>query len=191
MERLTRFPRAYAMRSEYVTVAVFNNDVDAAMARNYLETGGVRAFLADEETVAMAWELSNAVGGIKLQVKPADFNRAQFLLNQLPEDVRANFRPAHAQDTAFATRKTVEDVHADAIDENPKDQVVDRLFRVTVFGLLFWPLQFYALWLLLTLPTTDGIISPDRRWKVWAAAILNVPLISLLTLPLVCLARGF
>jgi hypothetical protein len=177
------------MSSEHVTVAVFNNEVAAAMARNYLETGGVRAFLQDETTAAM-WAQNSAIGGIKLQVKAADFSRAQFLLDQLPQDVRDNCQRGHAQPTAFATPETIENLHADAAAENPKDQAVDRLFRVAVFGLLFWPLQAYSLWLLLTLPAVDGVMSANRRWKVWTAAMLNVPLLSLMSLPLLCLAKG-
>ena len=179
------------MSSEHVTVAVFNNEVDAAMARNYLESGGVRAHLLDDATVSMDWALSNAIGGIKLQVKVADFRRAQFLLGQLPEDARQNYQPAHSQETAFATPETLEDLDADTVEENAKDQAVDRLFRVAVFGLIFWPLQIYAFWLLLTLQTVEGVISPNRRWKVLASVMLNVPLLSLVTFPLFCVAMRF
>jgi hypothetical protein len=176
------------MGSEHVTVAIFNNEVDAALARNYLETGGVRAFLQDEAAAAVDSPRTSPVGGIEIQVKPGDFGRAQFLLRQLPEDMRKNYRFGHAQESAFATSEMLHKLEANPHDETARDQAVDRLFRVAVMGLIFVPLQFYALWLLLTLHTEHGPISPRRRWKLLAAALLNVPLIALVTIPLLCLA---
>jgi hypothetical protein len=66
--------------------------------------------------------------------------------------------------------------------------LTNRIFRATVFGLIFWPIQFYALWMLMTLFSERGTLSANRRWKVWASVALNLPLLALVLVPLFCLA---
>ena len=56
------------MAGKMVTVATFDMPTEAHLAKGLLEANGLAAFLADELTVGVAWHLSNAVGGIKLQV---------------------------------------------------------------------------------------------------------------------------
>src|SRR5262245_16145024 len=51
-----------------VTVAVANSTTEACLYRATLEQAGIPVFLADEGIVSMNWFLSNAVGGIKVQV---------------------------------------------------------------------------------------------------------------------------
>lgn len=57
---------------ELVTVATFNDPLEAQLARGKLESVGIRSTLADDNLVAMDWYYTNAVGGVKLQVMPAD-----------------------------------------------------------------------------------------------------------------------
>jgi hypothetical protein len=197
------------MSGELVTVATFNDPIQAAMARNYLEAGGVRALLLDEMTV-LTGLLGNAIGGIKLQVPASDMERAEFLLSDLPGDdpeddeslaipATAFATPETAEElreerdgndpesdeppavpvTAFATRETAEELREQREFNDPKRLAVERILRTTVFGLLFWPLQFYALWMLMTLRSVEGKVSPRQRWKVWASLLLNLPLMSL------------
>ncbi len=171
------------MSGELVTVATFNDPIEAAMARNYLEADGVRAFLLDEQTIATNWGLANAVGGIKLQVYSGTLEQAEFLLSQLGGD---RDEPPVAS-TAIATPETAAELREEDEHEAPKDQAVDRLFRVAVFGLVFWPLQLFARFLLLSLLGMDGPMSPGRRWKVWVSVLLNFPLIAVIVIPLMCL----
>jgi hypothetical protein len=51
-----------------VTVANCSMPAEAYAIRMRLENEGIPVFLADELTVAMDWLLSNAIGGIKVQV---------------------------------------------------------------------------------------------------------------------------
>src|SRR5213595_315365 len=140
------------MSGQLVTVATFNNPVQAALARNYLENSLIRAFLLDEETVAVNWAIGNAVGGIKLQVHAADAAAASFMLGQLPTQ-HADAPQLTGPDTRFADPETIEELRAEREPMAPKDDAVDRLFRATVLGLVLLPLQLYALWLLMTLPS--------------------------------------
>jgi hypothetical protein len=61
---------------DFITVATFWNPAEAHVVRSRLEAEGIRAYLADEMTVTMDWLLSNAIGGIKLQVAEKDAARA-------------------------------------------------------------------------------------------------------------------
>ncbi len=69
---------------ELVTVAVFDTLPKADLARSLLEQEGILCVLTDGNLVAMDWLLSNAVGGIKVQVPSSEADRAkEFLANFL------------------------------------------------------------------------------------------------------------
>ncbi len=65
-----------------VTVATFDNLPKAEMARILLNQDGLVAVLTDGNMVATDWLLSNAIGGIKLQVAVEDADRALLILNE-------------------------------------------------------------------------------------------------------------
>lgn len=67
-------------RGRFVTVGTFWNAVEAHVICARLEAAGIRAYLADEQTVNMDWLLANAVGGVKVQVAEVDAPRAQQVL---------------------------------------------------------------------------------------------------------------
>ena len=68
------------MEGKLVPVDTFDMPTEAHLAKGLLEANGLTAFLADELTVGVAWHLSNAVGGIKLQVPETDVERATGIL---------------------------------------------------------------------------------------------------------------
>ncbi len=68
------------MTEELVTIATFSTAVEADLARARLESEGIECFLADEHTVTVNWLYSQAVGGVKLQVREADAQRAVEIL---------------------------------------------------------------------------------------------------------------
>jgi hypothetical protein len=67
-------------REPMVTVAQCNLAAEAHAMRVQLEAAGIPVFLADELTVAMDWLLSNAIGGVKVQVPERYVERAAHLL---------------------------------------------------------------------------------------------------------------
>ena len=67
-----------------VTIAQCNLPAEAHAMRVRLEAAGIPVFLADELTVAMDWLLSNAIGGVKVQVPERYVPRATRLLKGLP-----------------------------------------------------------------------------------------------------------
>ncbi|WP_339667846.1 DUF2007 domain-containing protein [Dasania marina] len=55
-----------------ITISTYSFPYEAQIARAKLDSEGVPAFVADEQTINMQWLYSNAMGGVRLQV-PADF----------------------------------------------------------------------------------------------------------------------
>jgi membrane protease YdiL (CAAX protease family) len=65
-----------------VTVATFDFRTDAEVAKLLLEQNGIQAFLGDDNLVGLNWLLSNALGGVKLQVAAAEAERAGEILQR-------------------------------------------------------------------------------------------------------------
>lgn len=63
-----------------VTVATFENIVDAHIALGRLQAEGIPCHLSDEHLVQANWLYSIAIGGIKLQVEPQFADRARQVL---------------------------------------------------------------------------------------------------------------
>lgn len=59
-----------------ITVYRLNTSIDAYLLQNYLESEDIESFILDEHTVDMNPLFSNAIGGVRLQVKEEDVERA-------------------------------------------------------------------------------------------------------------------
>ncbi len=173
--------------SSYVTIATYADPIQASMARNYLEESDIPVVMLDEETVSIDWSLGFALGGIKLQVAPWHIERAEFLLAQHQRVTQEREQAEKIEQTAFTTPEALEELHAEQEDRLPINQNVDRLLRTTVVGLILWPLQLLALWWLFEYWGGKEFPSPDRRWKVKASILLNVPLMAAVIVPVMLL----
>lgn len=71
-----------------VTVAAFSEPIEAHLARSRLECEGLSCSLADEHIVGVYWLSTQAVGGVKLQVRERDREQALRVLEE------ASARPA-------------------------------------------------------------------------------------------------
>lgn len=67
---------------ELVTIATYTTPYEAQIAKGMLETNGIPAFAANEHFVGVNWLLSNAIGGVTLQVTETDAEQARALLAQ-------------------------------------------------------------------------------------------------------------
>jgi len=65
-----------------VTVARYRDMPEAVVARAVLESAGIACYLRDENTVHMDWAISNAIGGMRLQVDTGDEAAAREILTQ-------------------------------------------------------------------------------------------------------------
>ncbi len=75
------------MPEELITIANFSHAIEAHLSKMRLESEGIECFIADEFTVAANWLFSNAIGGVKLNVKESDVEGALEVLQQAPVDM--------------------------------------------------------------------------------------------------------
>ena len=68
--------------SSLVTLQHFRDIPTALLAKGKLESAGIHCVLADGNLVRMDWLLSNAIGGIRLQVDQREFEAARTVLNE-------------------------------------------------------------------------------------------------------------
>ena len=68
------------MTPRLVTVATFNQPIEAHVVKGRLESEGIETFLADEHVISMNPFYSNAVGGVKVQVAEEDVEEALKIL---------------------------------------------------------------------------------------------------------------
>jgi hypothetical protein len=73
---------------ELVTLRRYRDLSEAIVARSLLESAGIAAYLREENLVRLDWQISNAVGGIRLQVEAADAQAAaEFLAQPIPDSI--------------------------------------------------------------------------------------------------------
>jgi hypothetical protein len=65
---------------DLVTVAAFADVSQAELARERLELEGITAFVIDGQTAGIMPYLTSATGGVRVQVKPTDSDRAREIL---------------------------------------------------------------------------------------------------------------
>ncbi|MEP6923888.1 MAG: DUF2007 domain-containing protein [Pyrinomonadaceae bacterium] len=70
------------MTKALIVIATANDLIEAAVLRGRLESAGIQAFLLDEGIVAAHGLLTNAVGGIKIQVEQTDAERALVIVQE-------------------------------------------------------------------------------------------------------------
>jgi hypothetical protein len=65
-----------------VTLRHFRDIPEAFLAKGKLESAGIECVLADGNLVRMDWLLSNAIGGIRLQVHQRELESARAILDE-------------------------------------------------------------------------------------------------------------
>jgi hypothetical protein len=68
--------------TNWQTIKTFANVIEAEIAKSLLDSEGIESFVRDAHTVSINMLYSNALGGIRLDVKATDAERAIELLNQ-------------------------------------------------------------------------------------------------------------
>lgn len=68
------------------TVATYNHPFDADLARGFLETRGISAFVKDEN-MGSYLIYNTAIGGVRLQVLEEDFEKATEILREYTNEV--------------------------------------------------------------------------------------------------------
>jgi hypothetical protein len=125
---------------DLVVVATFIGMDEAAVARCALEHEGIQTFLANEHLVAIAWQLSQATGGVRLSVATKDVERARKILRSGADRLAVISQDDDASD-------------AGGEDDAPLsagDALIERAWKSSLVGFLAVPPVFHlwALWLL-------------------------------------------
>ena len=161
------------MQDSLVTIATFNDATQAAIASQHLEQEGIKTFLMDAETVTMAWQLSSALGGVKLMVARENADLAEEILDRVRETVREEEAAAR-----FAVQPGDPPgdppAEPDLDDRPPSERELDaeRAFKAAVFGLLCWPIMFLTIWLILKVIDSSGPMPARARRQFYIAVAL-------------------
>lgn len=67
-------------------VAAFSTPTEAHLVMSRLRSAGIRAVIRDELTVTFDWCLSNAIGGVKIEVPEEDFDDAMAIVRIEPSE---------------------------------------------------------------------------------------------------------
>ncbi|NER14507.1 DUF2007 domain-containing protein [Leptobacterium flavescens] len=81
------------MKDSFYTLATFEYTADAQILKGKLESESIYVYLKDEHTLDSDPLISNAIGGVKLQVKDEDKERAMEIyenIRQYTEDLEGN-----------------------------------------------------------------------------------------------------
>jgi hypothetical protein len=167
------------MTQDFVEVTRFADPIEATLAKNQLEAAGIKAFLMDDTTVTMDWLLSNAIGGVKVVVAPQDLERAELILfgeeKADPKDLAAAAEAAEPEEEVEEADEESPEAseEGDETTATPREVDAERAYKAAVFGLLLYPLQFYACWLLLAVYFSDERLEGTARRRAWVAAVIN------------------
>ena len=188
------------MAGKLVTIARFDLAGQAHIAKNELEAAGIKSVLADEQTIAMDWLLSNAIGGIKVQVLEEDAERAVTALEESlgsdetvdeetmtaaavaaeKEDIDEPLEPIAPPSDSPPTLAGTDTEESAAGKPSERDGYARRLFLTSVFSVLVPPLWFYAIYLFLNAAFGEGSISERGRTDLRrGSAIMGAGLIAL------------
>jgi hypothetical protein len=83
---------------ELVTIRRYRDLSEAIVARAVIESAGIFCFLKDENLVRLDWQVSNFIGGIRLQVSATDVESAEAILSEpIPEEIVIPDQPGFLQ----------------------------------------------------------------------------------------------
>jgi len=192
------FTSDIATSSDLVTVASFDDSVSASLVMNRLKQAGLPAVLAQENMVTWFWYLSNAIGGIRVQVNSKDAEAARCLIEQhewltaadaaaaeaeseeetshpTGDDVAdLSTADAEAQTAAASTVETDQEPLADEPPPTERERNADRAARGAVLGIVFLPFQLYVLYLrLFKVFASDEGLDDRHLHRSMAAGVIN------------------
>jgi len=73
------------MQDTFVTVGTFTHETEAYLFRSRLEHEGIECFIADNNITTVHPFLSNAVGGIKVNIRSSDHEKAKVIISEIEE----------------------------------------------------------------------------------------------------------
>lgn len=99
------------MKDSLKTIAVFQYSAEALIIKAKLESENVSVFLADEYTVDTDPLVSNAIGGVKLQVGASQVEKAKAILQSINANlIKQAIVCANCKSTNISLRVTVKNI---------------------------------------------------------------------------------
>jgi hypothetical protein len=205
--------------SRLVTIASFGSVEEADLARMVLDEEGIPAVLEGQVVVGLLWYLTNATGGVKLQVFEDDASRAREVLArpaaggeaeeprttptacaQCGAEIEAGFEacwfcgaPVDQEASPAAPPPTPEEPDSEeTIDTEEGDAIATRAWHAAVLSFFVCPplLNIYSVWLLLRLSLTDKPLSDAGRRRFHWAIAMNVATCAVIGIILSRIGRG-
>lgn len=166
---------------DWKTVASYPTSFEANLAKARLEEEGIRVFVANAAMVDTAWHLSNATGGVRVEVPRSDVTRAGGILahkGKVPHDEGGT-----ADYEAIWREEPPEPAAEHPCGKMQAEAEIDRAFRAALLGLLFAPVGAYAWWLLWRASREKGVLRRNLG-KVLVLLLLTTPMFLLAALVL-------
>ncbi len=144
--------KAQRETSELVTLTVAQDLASARLFQGLLQSAGIECFIPDENLLSQASYLSGIAGGLRLQVRTVDRERAQELLN----DYGTPDSPEAAQEP--------EEAPVDEQARQAAERLAQRALRMAILGFILWPLPHpFALSLAVSALGRKELTGPARR----------------------------
>jgi len=153
----------------WIPVAEYTSLHEAGVAQGMLESAGIASVLDNETMVGMLWHLSNAVGGVRVRVAPADEEAARALL---AEGVAAPPLAGPEEQSAESKAEASDD---DEPMESEREAMVRRALVASLLG-FFIPilLHLWALTLIVQVPFAKGRLDHGRKVRLAVALALTL-----------------
>jgi hypothetical protein len=173
-----------AIAERLTTVATYFEPIQADLARSRLGDEGIPAFIQGGEFASMAWHLTLANQGVKVQVPTEHAERALAILSDTsPAGASQEHGDEGWPQTDDSEAGFSDDREAEAEPlQTVREQNADRAFRGAVIGVLFMPLQVYVFWLLVKVFVSEESLSRRSRNRAFVAAAISLPMTILLCL---------
>ncbi len=97
------------MSDELIIVKTYFYDHETLLIEPMLQAAGIDYFMKDHRTVTVDPFLSNAIGGIKLQVREEDVEKTLALLNEIEKNRQLNEREQFIEIEGIEFEKTFEE----------------------------------------------------------------------------------
>jgi len=149
---------------DVVTLARFGELTAAQLLRGRLDSEGIECFLPDEVMATQTWHLQSAIGGIRVQVRQADLERAKEILAEPgAADLFAEAAPGQGS-LEGGQGKPANGASEDDGTISVGDRAAFRALRVALVSLWLMGLVHpYSLWLALRALGRDDLTAWGKR----------------------------
>ena len=134
---------------ELITIANFSHPTEADPVVAWLESEGIACFVTNEHTVTMNWLYSNAIGGVGVQVKAADAERANEILQAVSDPHSVGDQPTSSDSEMDQSSNATSEIRCPQCGS--EHVYYEKFSRRLVF----------ASWILLTVPLPFF----KKKWK--------------------------